>query len=134
METNDPSVNKIIKQLEGDLSEFLIDEMSPPNPAHRSESEMYKYKGLMLLSMDPNVKRFERTFLVRIGTLEAEFSLSNGDKILGTVGPIEDKLVPKWFKIGDHAELLQTAFRKIMASLEEEKLLQPFDLDDDDDY
>ena len=129
----DPDINKYVRQLESDLSEFLIDEMSPPNPEHRNESEMYKYKGLMLLSMDPNVKRFERTFLVRIGTLEAEFSLTSGEKVHGGIGAIEDKLVLKWFKLGDNAEVLQSVFRKIMAQKEEERNIQPFGLDDDDD-
>jgi len=129
----DPNTDKIIRQLESDLSEFLIDEMSPPNPAHRNESEMYKYKGLMLLSIDQRKKRFEKTFLVRIGTLEAEFSLVNGEKIHGALGPAEDKLILKWFKIGDNASQLQTAYRKMSMLMEEEQAIQPFDMDDDDD-
>ena len=124
---------KLIRELESDLSEFLIEEMSPPNPQNRNESEMYKYKGLMLLSMDPKVKRFEKTFLVRIGTLEAEFSLSTGEKIHGGIGPIEDKLVLKWFKIGEHAEVLQAVYRKIQKANEEDNEIKTFGLDDDDD-
>jgi len=125
--------NKLIRQLESDLSEFLITEMSPPNPQHRSEAEMYKYKGLMLLSVDPRLKRFDRTFLVRIGTLEAEFSLSTGEKIHGSVGAKEDKLVFKWTTLGDNLKSLQTVYRRIMSMQEEEKQILPFDLGFDDD-
>jgi len=128
--------DKMIRQLEADLSEFLIDETTPPNPAHRNESETYKYKGLMLLSIDPRVKRFENTFLVRIGTLEAEFTLSAGEKVQGSVGPLEDKLIFKWFNIGDNSKILQTAYRRLMQEmLEEKEDIRPFglDMDDDDD-
>ena len=129
----DPSINKEIRQLESDLSEFLIDEMTPPNPAHRNESEMYKYKGLMLLSIDNRVKRFEKTFLVRIGTLEAEFSLIDSEKVHGALGAREDKLIPKWFKLGDNANRLQEAYRKMSAAMEDGEAIRPFDMDDDDD-
>lgn len=127
---------KYIRKLEADLSEYLITETSPPNPAHRKESEVYKYKGLMLLSIDPKVKRFENTFLVRIGTLEAEFSLFSGEKIHGSVGPVEDKLVFKWFNLGDNADTLQFAYRLLMNELISDMKGEPFDIDsiDDDDF
>ena len=123
---------KYIRKLEADLSEFLVDETTPPNPAHRKESEIYKYKGLMLLSIDPRIKRFENTFLVRIAGLEAEFSLVTGEKVHGSVGVVEDKLVFKWFNMGDHPETMQYAFRLWMNELMGETEIKPFGIDDDD--
>ena len=125
--------NKYIRKLESDLSEYIISEVSPPNPEQRKESEIYKYKGLMLLSIDPRVKRRERTFLVRIGTLEAEFSLNSGEKIIGGIGALEEKLVHKWFNMSDNAETLQTVYRKMTREMEQEKEIVPFGMDDFDD-
>ena len=127
---------KYLTKMESDLSDYIISEMFPPNSEQRKDSEIYKYRGLMLLSIDPRIKRFEKTFLVRIGTLEAEFSLITGEKIHGGLGSVEDKLVFRWMNQGDNAEVLQMLYRKLMQQAEQEAEIRPFDLDgsDDDDY
>lgn len=118
---------RIIDKLEHDLSHYIISELCNSDPTKRATSELYKYKGLGI-SVDTRSKKQEKTFSVRIGVLEAEFKISNGEKVSGSLAPEEEKLVRFWMSQSDNGNLLRMIFEQ--SGEKREIPILPFDLDD----
>ena len=118
---------KIIEKLEHDLSHYLIDEISKGDPAKRQSADMYKYKGLAITA-DPRSKVVDKTIKVRIGALEAEFRISNGEKCSGGLTTQEEKLLTIWLSKTENAGLIRRIFNDSMNK--RELSIIPFDLED----
>lgn len=118
---------KIVDKLEHDLSHYIISELCNADPTKRASSELYKYKGLSI-TVDPRSKKHEKTFSVRIGVLEAEFKVSSGEKVSGSLAPQEEKLVRFWMSQSDNGNLLRMIFEQNNAR--KEVPILPFDLED----
>ena len=117
---------KVLSKLEQDLSEFLMAEICKIDPSKRVSGDMYKYRGLAL-SVNPKDKRHDKTILVRIGVLEAEFKLGSCEKCSGGLSPTEERLISNWMSSGDNNSKLQMVFEKKMNSIK--PAIVPFDLE-----
>jgi len=102
---------RILDKLEHDLSHFMISEMCKADPTKRGTAEMYKYKGLSI-NVNKEQKGEDKTFSVRIGVLEAEFKIGNGDKTAGSLAPADEKAVILWMNQSDHSHQLLRVFEK----------------------
>lgn len=102
---------KILEKLEHDLSHFMISELCKADPTKRGSTEMYKYKGLNI-NVNKEKKGEDKTFSVRIGVLEAEFKIGNGDKVGGSLAPEDEKTVMLWMNQSDHSHQLLRVFEK----------------------
>lgn len=121
------NVKKYIEKLEQNLSHYMIEESTRKDPSRRGSPDMYKYKGLSL-NIDLKAKNKEKTLKVRIGSLEAEFKINNGDKASGGLAPEDEKMVMLWLARNENA----SAFKAIFSSVVTKKELPiiPFDLED----
>ena len=118
---------RVLEKVEHDLSHFMISEMCKNNPELRGKPEMYKYKGLNVKA-DPDSNAKEKTIAVRIGALEAEFKIDNGEKNSGALAPYEEHLVRIWIAQGENSYNLKSIFAK--AEKKELELIIPFDLEE----
>ncbi len=118
---------RMLEKVEHDLSHFMISEMCKNKPELRGKPEMYKYKGLSVKA-DPDSKAKEKTIAVRIGALEAEFKIENGEKNSGALAPYEEHLVSIWITQGDNSYNLKGLFTKQVE--DETILIVPFDLEE----
>ena len=121
------NIKKYIEKLEQNLSHYMIEEACKKDPSRRGSPEMYKYKGLSL-NIDLKAKNKEKTLKVRIGSLEAEFKINNGDKASGGLAPEDEKMIMLWLARNENT----SAFKAIFSSVVTKKELPiiPFDLED----
>lgn len=118
---------RMLEKVEHDLSHFMINEMCKKNHELRGKPEMYKYKGLNVKA-DFDSKAKEKTISVRIGALEAEFKIDNGEKNSGALAPYEENLIRIWIAQGENSYNLKALFKK--NKKEETILIVPFDLEE----
>ena len=117
---------KIIEKLEHDLSHFLIEEACKKDATKRGSPEMYKYRGLNIMA-DPDSKAQEKTISIRIGALEAEFKIDNGDKNSGALNPEDERNIMLWMVRSENAYNLKALFAK---KVEKKQIpIIPFDLE-----
>lgn len=119
-------VKKIVEKLEHNLSHYLINEMCKSDPLKRGSAEMYKYKGLSI-KVDSKSKAVEKTVLIRIGALEAEFKIESCDKNSGALTPEEERLIMIWLGKNENQYYLKSIFKPKTAK--KELLIVPFDLE-----
>ena len=121
--------NRIVEKLEGELSQYLIDETIKKDPSKRVSADIYKYRGLSLDTNGENKKSDdEKTLCVRIGALEAEYKLTTCEKCGGSLYPEEEHLVESWLGKSDVSAKVRSILnfqnaRKRMA-------IVPFDLEE----
>ena len=117
---------KILDKLEDSLGHFLISELCKADPSRRSSPEMYKYKGLSI-NADAKQQTSEKTVLVRIGVLEAEFKIDSCEKNSGCLSPEEERLVKMWLAKSENNHQLKTIFKKKTGAYKLDII--PFDLE-----
>ena len=120
------NARKILDKLEDSLCHYLIDEMCKADPAKRSSPELYKYKGLSI-NVDPKSRAQEKTVLVRVGVLEAEFKIDTCEKNSGSLAPEEERLVKLWLAKSENNYNLKLIFTKNMSNVN--MPIIPFDLE-----
>lgn len=118
---------KILEKLEQSLSHYMIEETCRQDPTKRGTSEMYKYKGLSI-NVDTKAKTEEKTIKVRIGSLEAEFKINNGDKSSGGLAPEDEKMIMLWMVRSENSRAMRAMFAK--NRIKKELPIIPFDLED----
>ena len=120
------NARKILDKLEDSLCHYLIDEMCKSDPTKRSSPELYKYKGLSI-NVDPKSRAQEKTVLVRVGVLEAEFKIDTCEKNSGSLAPEEERLVKLWLAKSENNYNLKLIFTKNMSNVN--MPIIPFDLE-----
>src|SRR5574344_2402141 len=92
-----------IIRLENSLIDFFLDEYGY-NRGARDNSIMYRYRGLKI---GIYFRAFPtEAFYIRIGMMEAVFILKNGEKILGSLGGNDERIVQKWLNRADNKDVL----------------------------
>ena len=118
---------KVLDKLEQELAHFMINEFCKKDPTKRGAAEMYKYKGLNIIA-DTKTRAKEKTVSIRIGALEAEFKVENGDKTSGALTPEEEKMIYIWMNQNETNYALRSIFGETKINKRHIKII-PFDLE-----
>lgn len=82
---------------------FLKEKTRHAKNSNDNNHALLKYRGLSLTLNDDNPRNI--LFIVRIGTLEAQFRLFDGSKVQGSLAG-DERIVLQWFLFGGNKEQL----------------------------
>ncbi len=118
---------RLIEKLEHDLSNFLVAEMCKLDPEKVASPEAFRFKGLNITPSYVEGTQ-EKTISVRIGGLEADFSIGTYEKISGSLPTEDEKNIILWLKRRENVYDLRLIFDK--DKMRRQAAIIPFDLEE----
>ena len=118
--------DQLYNKLENSLSYFLIEENCKLDPMKRNSPEVYRLKGLNIEARDFGGSQ---SLAVRIGSLEAEFNISSGEKCSGGLPYEDERLIKIWINQPENNQQIQQVFKKKKTDFKFIQII-PFDLEE----